>query len=110
MAFKLVRVFGDVMTNKFYRLAFGVLNGWLFPHDSLGDLDDFVDELNIVLDVVPFDIQSVNNRNEGLRQVVKDIILQFAIDRVHLGNFEINYLNEVVGIWDNREDLLFALL
>jgi hypothetical protein len=63
-------------------------------------LDDFVDEFDVVLNVVFFDIKGVNYRCKSLVEEVERVVLEFAVNRVHFCHLEINNFNEVKHVRD----------
>ena len=90
------------MTAQFDGLAFGILLRRFLFHDSLRDLNDFVDKFDIVLDVVLFDIERVDNGSESLVKEVERLILKFTVNRVHFCHLEIYNFNEVEHVWNVR--------
>ncbi len=109
-ALELVGVFGDVVTAEFDGLAFGIFNGGFLFHDPLGDLDDLVHKFDIVLDVVLLDVETVDDRGESLVEVVERLVVELAVDGVHLGYLKVYNLDEVEHVRDTGEDLLLACL
>jgi len=73
-------------------------------------LYDFIHKFDIELDIIFFNIKSVDNRIECLIEIIEGVIIKLTVDRVHLRDFEVDDFDKVVSIRCLGEDSLFACL
>lgn len=98
------------MAGQFDGLGLEVFLRGFFFHDSLGNLDDFVDKLYVILDVVLFDIKGVDDISESVTEVVEGLIVEFTVDRVHFCDFEVDYFDKVEHVRHAAQYFLLARL